>query len=111
MHHHLLQLVLAGRIPWQHAWNFNSASEGKASKGCVVGVKAHEAMWALKASLAKEPRYTEAFLSACMRVLTALQTAKLIVAFFPRTVWPDFSTICASIALDAGDSSVLDGPV
>ena len=79
--------------------------------GVSMAAQAHEAMWALKGSLAKEPRYTEAFLSACMRALMPLQTAKLIVAFFPRTVWPDFSTICASIALDAGDNTVLDGPV
>ncbi|BDA49669.1 hypothetical protein COCOBI_14-2890 [Coccomyxa sp. Obi] len=89
----------------------NAAMAAAAAPGKDGLKKAHEAMWALKASLAKEPRYTEAFLSACLRELTPLQTAKLIVAFFPRTVWPDFSTICASIALDAGDSSVLDGPV
>lgn len=68
-------------------------------------------MWALKASLAKEPRYTEAFLSACLRALTPLQTAKLIVSYFSRTIWPDFSALCASIAIDAGDSTVLDGPL
>ncbi|KAK9905079.1 hypothetical protein WJX75_009409 [Coccomyxa subellipsoidea] len=89
----------------------NAAMAAAAAPGKDGLKKAHEAMWALKGSLAKEPRYTEAFLSACMRALMPLQTAKLIVAFFPRTVWPDFSTICASIALDAGDNTVLDGPV
>ena len=73
--------------------------------------QAHEAMWALKGSLAKEPRYTEAFLSTCLRALTPSQTAKLIVAYFPISVWPDFSALCACIAIDAGEVSVLDGPV
>lgn len=68
-------------------------------------------MWALKGSLAKEPRYTEAFLSACLRALTPTQTARLIVAYFPISVWPDFSALCACIAIDAGEVSVLDGPV
>ena len=84
---------------------------GTASEYCDSAHQAHEAMWALKCSLAKEPRYTEAFLSACLRALTPLQTAKLIVGYFPVSVWPDFTALCACIALDAGEVSVLDGPV
>ncbi len=54
-------------------------------------------MWALKGSLAKEPLMTEAFLGSCMAALKPVQIAQLIVAYFPRTVWPDLVAICSAV--------------
>lgn len=63
----------------------------------TVSLQAQGVMWALKGSLAKEPLMTEVFLSSCMAALKPVQIAQLIVAYFPRTVWPDLVAICSAV--------------
>ena len=60
-------------------------------------LQAQGVMWALKGSLAKEPLMTEAFLASCMAALKPVQIAQLIVAYFPRTVWPDLVALCSAV--------------
>ena len=67
--------------------------------GChgVYPLQAQSVMWALKSSLAKEPVMTEELLGSCMATLRPVQIAQLIVAYFPRTVWPDLYAFCSAV--------------
>ncbi|CAK0783362.1 hypothetical protein CVIRNUC_006561 [Coccomyxa viridis] len=67
--------------------------------------KAHGVMWALKGSLAKEPLMTETFLGSCLAILKPIQIALLIVAYFPRTVWPNLFALCSTINPRNGGSA------
>ncbi len=68
-------------------------------------VQAHGVMWALKGSLAKEPLMTETFLGSCLAILKPIQIALLIVAYFPRTVWPNLFALCSTINPRNGGSA------
>lgn len=74
-----------------------------------VHLQAHGVMWALKGSLAKEPLMTEDFLGSCMAALRPVQTAQLIVAYFPRTVWPDLFAFCSAVLPRNGSSTASRG--
>ena len=68
-------------------------------------MQAHGVMWALKGSLAKEPLMTETFLGSCLAILKPIQIALLIVAYFPRTVWPNLFALCSTINPRNGGSA------
>lgn len=70
-----------------------------------MSLQAHGVMWALKGSLAKEPLMTEEFLAGCLAALKPVQIAQLIVAYFPRTVWPDLDAFCSAVLPRNGSSA------
>ena len=71
----------------------------------ALSLQAQGVMWALKGSLAKEPLMTEAFLASCLAALKPVQIAQLIVAYFPRTVWPDLVAICSAVVPRNGSTA------
>ena len=48
---------------------------------------------------------TEKFLGSCLAALKPIQIALLIVAYFPRTVWPNLSALCSAINPRNGGSA------
>ena len=70
-----------------------------------ICMQAHGVMWALKGSLAKEPLMTENFLGSCLAALKPIQIALLVVAYFPRTVWPNLFALCSAINPRNGGSA------